>query len=82
MAENHQEALLELNDATGTAFDPAVVKAFVEAIIPGSLIHPVAQVKTTVKKRGKTTAKKATKKNEVLPESVLQEDTLPKVSIG
>lgn len=80
--KNHQEALLELNDATGTAFDPAVVKAFVEAIIPGSLIQPVAQAKTTVKKRGKTTAKKATKKNEVLPESVLQEDTLPKVSIG
>lgn len=80
--KNHQEALLELNDAVGTAFDPAVVKAFIEAIIPGSLIRPVTQAKPAAKKRAKTTAKKAVKKAEVLPEGALQEDPLPKVSMG
>lgn len=58
--KNHQEALLELNDATGTAFDPAVVKAFVEAIIPGSLIQPVAG-KNYRKKTGENHCQKSNK---------------------
>ena len=75
--KNHQEALLELNDAVGTAFDPAVVKAFVEAIMPGTLLLPAAQKKTAVKKRAKTGAKKTVNKTEGQPEDLLQ-----KVCVG
>ena len=39
--KSHQEALQELLSAMGTAFDPEIVKAFIEAIVPGNTIKPV-----------------------------------------
>ena len=39
--KNHQEALQELLSAMGTAFDPEIVKAFMESIVPGNIMKPV-----------------------------------------
>ena len=39
--KSHQEALQELLSAMGTAFDPEIVKAFIEAIVPGNTIKPI-----------------------------------------
>lgn len=34
--KTHEEAIIELQDGAGTLFDPSVVKAFTEAIVPGA----------------------------------------------
>jgi len=37
--KSHQEALQELLSAMGTAFDPEIVKAFMEAVVPGNTLR-------------------------------------------
>lgn len=39
--KSHQEALQELLGAIGTDFDPEIVRAFMESIVPGNNIKPV-----------------------------------------
>jgi HD-GYP domain-containing protein (c-di-GMP phosphodiesterase class II) len=61
--KSHEEALRELLDGAGTKFDPAVVKAFTEAIAPGVKVVPKAvPVKKVRKKKAKRVAAKATEK--------------------
>jgi putative nucleotidyltransferase with HDIG domain len=57
--KSHEEALRELLDGAGTKFDPAVVKAFTEAIAPGVKVVPKA---VPVKKVRKKKAKKVVEK--------------------
>ena len=55
--KSHQEALQELLSAMGTAFDPEIVKAFIEAIVPGNTIKPVpVSNKNGYKEKSKTAA--------------------------
>ena len=55
--KSHQEALQELLSAMGTAFDPEIVKAFIEAIVPGNTIKPVpVSFKSGPKEKSKTAA--------------------------
>lgn len=60
--KSHQEALQELLGAMGTAFDPEIVKAFMEAIAPGNTIRPavVYAQKGSPKHKGKTAAERIT----------------------
>jgi putative nucleotidyltransferase with HDIG domain len=60
--KNHQEALQELLSAMGTAFDPEIVKAFMEAIAPGNTIKPlpVYAPKGSPKRKTKTAAERIT----------------------
>ena len=60
--KSHQEALQELLSAMGTAFDPEIVKAFMEAIAPGNTIKPVPvySPKGSPKRRSKTAAERIT----------------------
>ena len=56
--KSHQEALQELLGAMGTAFDPEIVKAFMESIAPGNTIRaiPVYAKKGSSKRKAKTAA--------------------------
>ncbi|MBR4909048.1 MAG: HD domain-containing protein [Acidaminococcaceae bacterium] len=58
--KNHQEALQELLSGMGTAFDPEIVKAFMEAIAPGNTIKPVPVYakKGSPKQKSKTAAER------------------------
>lgn len=56
--KDHQEALLELLNGVGNAFDPAVVKAFIEAVVPGQSVLRTASVKRASAEKIKTAAKK------------------------
>ena len=60
--KNHQEALQELLSAMGTAFDPEIVKAFMESIAPGNTIRPVPvySPKGSPKRKTKTAAERIT----------------------
>ena len=60
--KSHQEALQELLSAMGTAFDPEIVKAFMEAIAPGNTIRPTAVYahKGSPKQKTKTAAERIT----------------------
>ena len=54
--KNHQEALQELLSGMGTAFDPEIVKAFMEAIAPGKTIKTVPVYSKKGKKEKTKTA--------------------------
>lgn len=61
--KTHEEAVLELQDGAGTLFDPAVVKAFMEAVAPD--MKPLPAHTKAVKK---TTKKKTAKKHKTNPQ--------------
>lgn len=63
--KDHQEALLELLNGVGTDFDPAVVKAFIEAVVPGQTLVAAA----AGKKRKATKLKPAAQKIDNAPVS-------------
>ena len=55
--KSHQEALQELLGAIGTDFDPEIVRAFMESIVPGNTIKPVpVYSKKGAKEKTKTVA--------------------------
>ena len=54
--KSHQEALQELLSGMGTAFDPEIVKAFMEAIAPGNTIKTVPVYSRNSKKEKAKTA--------------------------
>ena len=60
--KNHQEALQELLSAMGTAFDPEIVKAFMESIAPGNMVRPAAIYarKGSQKQKTRTAAERIT----------------------
>lgn len=60
--KKHQEALQELLSAMGTAFDPEIVKAFMESIVPGNTIKPapIYAQKGSLKRKSKTAAERMT----------------------
>ncbi len=61
--KTHQEAIKELLDGAGTDFDPQVVKAFIEAIVPGKVSLKAKDApKATKKRSAKSAAPKKEKK--------------------
>ena len=60
--KSHQEALQELLSAMGTAFDPEIVKAFMESVVPGNTLKPatVYAHKGSPKRKSKTAAERIT----------------------
>ena len=79
--KSHQEALQELLGAMGTAFDPEIVKAFMESIAPGNTIRaiPVYAKKGSSKHKGKTAAERIT---ETAAKSVYMTDPADTASSG
>ncbi|MCH4157603.1 MAG: HD domain-containing protein [Acidaminococcaceae bacterium] len=61
--KTHEEAVLELQNGAGTLFDPAVVKAFMDAVAPEMKALPVKE--KAVKKAAK---KKPAKKHKAAPQ--------------
>lgn len=72
--KTHEEAVRELQDGSGTLFDPAVVKAFMEAVAPGMKFIPAKKAPAK-----KTPRKKEVKKKIDLASNIANADISKKV---
>lgn len=77
--KTHEEAVRELQDGSGTLFDPAVVKAFMDAVAPGMKFIPTKKAPAKKTPRKKEVKKKiefaSNIANADIPKNVQEADT-------